>query len=197
MVSQPAYLANLKAFSKRRWRDDAEANASANSLLTEESDRGAIILAATSLEDTLEDRIIQQMPALHADEAARKQIFDQDGPISSFSRKLMIAYALGIVDKPSRKTIDLIRELRNACAHSRFPVSLEVPELRAVCEIVIVDMLPDLVDRQPITIRNALLIKIALLTHYVASGEKIEGMSAQIRYWQKLQAEDRTSPGKR
>jgi len=53
MVSQPAYLANLKSLGRRRWATDEEAAEDAGSLQFE-SDRGAIILSATTLEDMLE-----------------------------------------------------------------------------------------------------------------------------------------------
>jgi len=193
MVSQPAYLANLKAYAKFRYVTDDHGRNAAEDMVGE-SDRGAIILAATNVEDMLEWRILQLMPTLRQDEATRKQIFDQDGPIASFSRKTTMAYAMGIIDKPYRKTIDLIREIRNACAHSRHPISLRVPELRAACEVLISDTLHHLKDREPIRVRNAVLIRCAFVGHYVLTGEKIEKYEDQLVHWRKLHAEDGTSP---
>ncbi|HEV2897268.1 MAG TPA: hypothetical protein VGX71_05385 [Pseudaminobacter sp.] len=189
MVTQPAYLKNLKVYSKGYYRDDDEAYVAGLDMVGE-SDRGAIILSATNIEDMLEFRILQQLPVLREDETARKQIFEADGPISSFSRKLLIAYGMGIVDKPYRKVIDLIREIRNACAHSRQPISLAVPELRAACEVVIgEDVLANLRDQEPVTIRNAYLIRGAFVAHYIATGEKLEGIEAHWAHWRKLQEE--------
>lgn len=185
MVSQPAYLRNLKAFTKRRWDDPEASRAAANSLRSE-SDRGAIILSATTLEDMLEHKIIHFMPNLAEDETARKDVFERDGPISSFSRKLLIAYALGIVDKPYRNKIDLIREIRNACAHSRNPVSFDTPELREACKVVIGDMVDDLPDDNPASLRKAFIFTVDLISYYVATGQKVEGREARIQHVRRM-----------
>jgi len=47
-------------------------------------------------------------------------------------------------------------------------------------------MIADLKDHEPQTIRNAVLIKIAMLCHYVQNGEKIEGADAQLIYYANL-----------
>jgi len=180
MVTQPAYLRALRDYTKTKYGDDATTGTVAHFMT--ESDRGALILAATNIEDSLELQILERLPALILDEAARKEMFEQDGAISSFSRKTAMAYAMGIIDKPYRKLIDLIREVRNACAHSRQDISLEVPELRKVCEVVIADMLPDMIDRSSKNVRAAFVSKCAFVAIYIATGQKIEGSEAQIRY---------------
>ncbi|RWE34449.1 hypothetical protein [Mesorhizobium sp.] len=190
MVSQPAYLANLKSYAKLRFVGDDEEEARIRVRdLDSESDRGAIILAATNIEDMLELRILQRLPTLHHDETTRKFVFEQDGPISTFSRKILMAYAMGIVDKPYRKLIDLVREIRNACAHSRQPISLEVPELQEACKVVISDIWPDIKDHNPRTIRMAFVMKCTFIQHYILHGEKLEGREAHLAHWEKLKRE--------
>ena len=51
---------------------------------TDESDRGAIILAATSIEDMLEDKIVESLPRLNNDEPTRKRMFENDGQLATF-----------------------------------------------------------------------------------------------------------------
>jgi hypothetical protein len=187
MVTQPTYLANLKAYGRARWKDDEEANAAANNLINDESDRGAIIMAATNVEDMLEYEILHRLPALHADETARKNMFEQDGPISTFTRKIGMAYAMGIIDKEYRKRIDLVREIRNTAAHSRLPVAGDVPAIRAAIEVLIRHTIENLRTDKPAAYRNAFVIECGLLSHYIASGEKIEGVQAAYAYWQSLQ----------
>ncbi|PAP97809.1 hypothetical protein CIT25_35065 [Mesorhizobium mediterraneum] len=69
MVSQAAYLTNLKSYAKLRFRgDDDEDARRAVRDLDNESDRGAIILAATNVEDMLELRILEKLPTLQVDE---------------------------------------------------------------------------------------------------------------------------------
>jgi hypothetical protein len=113
-------------------------------------------------------------------------MFGVDGTISSFSKKMAMAYALGIIDKDYRRLIDIVREIRNACAHSRKPISLVVPVVSEACKVVISDMLPDLKDQKPETIRIAFVSKCAFISHYIGTGEKVEGSVAQLKYVAKL-----------
>lgn len=191
MVTQPAYLRNLKALSRERYNMDGsdEDFHHAAQEFVRESDRGAIILVATGIEDMLEDRILQKLPALKEDEATRKRMFERDGQLASFSKKNEMAYAMGIIDAEYRDKIDLIREIRNVCAHARKPVTMENPSLRAACEIVISDMLPDLIDRKPGTIRIAFVIKCMMVSLYIMSGKKIDGKEAQLAYREKIRRE--------
>jgi hypothetical protein len=188
MVEQPAYIQNLKKYAKiRLGGNDAGVNVDdVVRDLQDESDRGAIILAATGIEDMLEFEILKRLPNLEHDEPTRKRMFEQDGQLSSFSKKIEMAYAMGIIDKDYRKKIDLVREIRNACAHARMPLSLAKSVLRIPCEVVISDMLEDLIDHEPATIRNAFVAKSAFISHYIATGEKLEGMEAHLRHWASL-----------
>jgi hypothetical protein len=138
----------------------------------------------------LEFEILKRLPGLENDEPTRKRMFEQDGQIASFSKKIEMAYALGIIDKNYRKIIDIIREIRNACAHSRKPISLEKSVLFAACEAVISDMLPGLANREPKTIRATFVVKCGLISHYIATGEKLEGIEAISKYFEKLKKRD-------
>ncbi len=69
------------------------------------------------------------------------------------------------------KRIDLVREIRNACAYSRQPISLQIPAL-TLGEVIIKDMIPHLKNQEPKTIRDAFLIDCAFVSHYVLTGEK-------------------------
>jgi hypothetical protein len=131
-------------------------------------------------------QITSHLPALAEDESARKKIFEHDGLISSFSKRIEMAYAMGIIDKPYRKKIDLIREIRNACAHARFPLTMETKVLINACKALLAATWDDLKDHDPLTIRNAFLVECTFIAHYILSGEKIEGHQAQMLHYQKL-----------
>ncbi len=188
MVSQPAYIANLKEYARRRMQDYETEGPELIENYNNESDRGAIILAATNIEDVLEMKITEKLPTLAGDEAARKKIFEHDGLISSFSKRIEIAYAMGIIDKAYRKKIDLIREMRNACAHARFPLSMEKQVLQDASKALLAATWDDLKDHKPLTLRNAFLVECTFIGHYILTGEKIEGYEAQMRHYNKLKA---------
>jgi hypothetical protein len=188
VATQPAYLKILKDYARERHGNEEDLR-SAVLDMKGESDRGAIILSATSIEDILEIEIANRMPSLKSDDQLQKKIFEGDGPISSFSRKIDMAYALGIIDKQYHGIINLIREVRNACAHARRPISLARPELQGVCKVIISDTINDLIDESPQVLREALVIKCMLIGHYIVSGEKIEGTKAIINHYKNLTAD--------
>jgi hypothetical protein len=177
MVTEPAYLRNLKVYAKARTGVDNTPEAAVADIIAE-SDRGAIILAATGIEDILEDQIMAKLPGSKGDDDGYKRLFENDGSIASFSKKNWMAYAMGIVDEAYRKKIDLIREIRNACAHSRKPISMKDEVLSAPCKVVIADFLPVLSDSSPEALRHAFVLKCSLIIHYVLTGEKVEGPEA-------------------
>ena len=78
MVTQPAYLKNLKDYARSRFGEHTDPQALIEDL-TAESDRGAIILAATALDDMLEAAILQRLPNLINDESLRKRVFQNEG----------------------------------------------------------------------------------------------------------------------
>lgn len=76
--------------------------------IANESDRGAVLLAAAMLEDLIYQTLLERLPG------NKKDI---DGIASDFGRKIRLAAAVGIIEEETRKRLDLIRNLRNACAH--------------------------------------------------------------------------------
>jgi hypothetical protein len=141
--------------------------------LTSESDRGAFILAATSIEDTLEFALAKKMPVLATDNAARNELFGGQGTISAYSDKTLLAYALGIIDGRARKDIDLVRHIRNACAHSRLPLTMNTEALvEAVKAALGEQTLSALANHEPATLRIMFIVHCAELASYVATGRR-------------------------
>lgn len=62
----------------------------------------------------------------------RKRLFDGYGPMSSFSGKIDMAYALQIITKKAYDELTTIRRLRNKFAHSIALVSFDSDEIRAL-----------------------------------------------------------------
>lgn len=100
--------------------------------LIEESDRGAVIVAAAILENDL-DEILKE--AFRANELSEKQIgdlFDLNGPLSSFSSKALICYAFGLISKWIFDDLTTIRRLRNRFAHSPNDVDFLSDEITGI-----------------------------------------------------------------
>lgn len=126
-LGRDAVITALKALTKAPDWDTPEGTAAFTKSLWGENDRGAIILSASSIELTLERQIKRQMPHLNSEE--RSYLFDFNGPVGTFSSKIRIANAIGIIGRQIYRKIDLVREMRNACAHSREPISFQTPAI--------------------------------------------------------------------
>jgi DNA-binding MltR family transcriptional regulator len=95
--------------------------------ITTDGPRGAIIIGATLLEDALRVVIRRHMVPLKKEEA--DQLFTSTAPLATFSAKIKLAYALGIIGPKTRDDLDDIRELRNAFAHGKMVLKFETPEI--------------------------------------------------------------------
>lgn len=81
-----------------------------------ETDRGAVILATTAFEDALREALERKFKHLSSDE--RDDLFGFAKPLNSFSAKILVAYAVGILNKPRKQIAEVVRIMRNTCAHS-------------------------------------------------------------------------------
>lgn len=179
-MSQPTYLKNLKAHARRQLGGTGDSPTLAVSNLIGESDRGAVILAATSIEDVLEWAILARLPNLLLDAESRDSVFGHNGSLGTFSSKITMAYAMGVIDKAGRREIDLIREMRNACAHARMPISFEMDVLADIARQVIPELLPHIAKPvDPKWLRHAFVLKCVFLCQYIISGKRAD-ISAEI-----------------
>jgi hypothetical protein len=178
MVKQPAYLAAFKAYTRTQHGTEDDVEKVVKDLGVE-SDRSVVIIAATGVEDILEWAIRTKMPTLQVDPAAGKYLFGANGPCSTFATKILVAYALGVIDRATKDQCDLIREIRNGCAHGRKPLSFERPELTAICKAVIgKEFLSELPDHKPRTIRDAFVVATAAIQHSVIAGRRLTAKEA-------------------
>ncbi len=121
----------LKQLSKARLlKEDQDAFLE---LLISESDRAVIIMFVSALEDALAERLVEMMPSISGEEKsaekARKSIFEFDGPLGSFGRKILFSYALGIIDEVTKGELEILRNVRNQAAHAQVQVTFETPEI--------------------------------------------------------------------
>lgn len=128
-------------------------------------------MAATGVEDDLQAAILSRLPGLAGDNAATETMFGINGGLGTFSKKIQMAYAMGIVDAPARRLLDLIRETRNACAHARLHLSFKEAVLRDIVKQVVAEALPRLVDQDHgLGLRHLFVMKCVLLSEYIHTG---------------------------
>jgi DNA-binding MltR family transcriptional regulator len=80
------------------------------------ADRSASILACAWIEDLLEVALRYNLIALSKSED--EGLFAGVGPLSSFSARIRVAHAMGVVSAKLRDDLDALRKIRNDYAHS-------------------------------------------------------------------------------
>lgn len=98
--------------------------------LNDETDRGCALMAAAYLDYELEELLHKY---LLDDPKATSNMLKNNGPLSTFSSKIEIAYLLGLIGKNTRKDLNLIRKVRNEFAHKSDPLSFEDDSIKNRC----------------------------------------------------------------
>ena len=127
-MADPAYIVAFKKLLK-----EGPDHSHVNEMVREfygENDRAAIILLSTFAEQGIVWAIRSKMRK----HSLVGQLFDPDGAIGTFGAKIFVAFALDLFGTKTKHDLDLIRTLRNGCAHSDIPLRFKTPEVRAVCD---------------------------------------------------------------
>jgi len=105
--------------------------------LINESDRGAVLLGASQLDNQLTDFFDALVPATTSGKR-RKEIFNITGPFGSFSGKLDVAFTCRLLPETLVTAIHRFRKLRNDVAHKPISFSLtdHTDEVRAIFALI-------------------------------------------------------------
>lgn len=87
-------------------------------ILEKESDRGAVLVGTAYLENLLEKQL-----KYHFDPDSKKtkivdELFKFESALGTFSSKIKICYCLNLITKDMYSDFEIIRKIRNLCAHS-------------------------------------------------------------------------------
>src|SRR5690554_2778555 len=98
-------------------------------LISGESDRGAVIVAASILDESLGEILKSFLlrPSTKKDEF----IDGAYAPLGSFSAKIELSFRLGIIRKPIRQQLMLFKSIRNDVAHRLSVASLQDEKCRS------------------------------------------------------------------
>jgi DNA-binding MltR family transcriptional regulator len=97
------------------------------------SDRTLAIVAASILEHSLRVAILAKFVPLNEEDQSKLFDGNQNGPLATFSAKIRLAFALGIIGPMTREDIDRVRIIRNAFAHSMSDIHFSSPEVVDMC----------------------------------------------------------------
>lgn len=133
MSKSPKSLAALKRLAAQPFT--VETLPAIMDSLKNESDRAVVIISSSIIEEELGNLIKRIMLQLSNDD--EQKIFGFDGPAGTFSNRILLAFTLGLIDTNDRRKLDILRQMRNACAHSRVPLTFSTPELLDVARLLL------------------------------------------------------------
>jgi hypothetical protein len=91
-------------------------------VLGTESERSAVVLGAERIHVALESNLKQFLRPCPDNQDI---LFSSDGALGTFSRKIEMAYRLGLIDLKFKQALNLVRRLRNDFAHAIMVESLQ------------------------------------------------------------------------
>jgi DNA-binding MltR family transcriptional regulator len=91
--------------------------------LRTEKDISVAIVASAIVEASLEALLRSKMTI--PNKQFDKDLFEGQGPLSSFSAKINIAQAFRFINEAVAKELHAFREIRNAFAHAKIPISFD------------------------------------------------------------------------
>lgn len=91
-----------------------------------ESDRGAAILVGSFAEHALGTYLTHHVK----DKGVGEKLFGPVGPLSSFSQRIAVAYAFGLINQRQYKEFEAIRQVRNYFAHHPLEATFDSPEVQ-------------------------------------------------------------------
>jgi hypothetical protein len=95
----------------------------------EKNDRAIAIVGATFLDILLEHTL---RAFLVDNEKEVNKLLQPDQPLGTFSGKIMMVYCLGLIYKPVRDDLNLVRKIRNEFAHNLY-ASFEDEKIKSWC----------------------------------------------------------------
>lgn len=96
------------------------------------NDRGYCLLVVSTLENNI-DEVIERQVA-HFNKEDYEAFFDSSGAAGSLSRKIALLQAFKVIGPLTRRNLNIIREIRNAFAHGKLPITFDTAEVKALCE---------------------------------------------------------------
>lgn len=98
--------------------------------LTPETDRGCALMAAAYLDSQLAELLKLYFVD---DSRLAKDLFEHNGPLASFSSRIDVAFALGLIGPHARRELHLIRRIRNDFGHEAKPISFDYAAIASRC----------------------------------------------------------------
>jgi DNA-binding MltR family transcriptional regulator len=136
-----------------------------------ETDRGLCLFAIARL-DALLYELLDRI--LVGSKTSKRSLFNNNGPLATFSSKIKICYSLGVISKDLMSEIDIFRTIRNIFAHSDQSISFDTKEISDECLKLKVFKTQTLRENRPSFITSFMFIATVLISEIRSATPFIE-----------------------
>lgn len=113
-----------------KFQDRAQAVCDFRRTLTPETDRGCALMAQAYLDAQLEELLRRYF----VDDAKHtREVLGQSKPLGTFSARVDVAYALGLISLKMHRDLHLIRKIRNDFGHDPSPINFHHSKIANRC----------------------------------------------------------------
>lgn len=127
-----------------------------------ETDRGAVLVCASVLDETLKELLMTFFP----DTPSSKSLLSGgNAPIGTFSSRIDLCHALGLIQDDEHKELTLIRKIRNEFAHKWEDISFESQKIRDL-SANLPDLISHLDENQVSTRLHFITVSVKLLMRF-------------------------------
>lgn len=99
--------------------------------ISQQTDRGVALVGGAYIDLVLRDAITARLcdiPDIF------KLLFENRGPLQSFGARIQIGFALGIYGRRAFQDFNLIKDIRNAFAHSAEAIAFNQTDISSLCQ---------------------------------------------------------------
>jgi len=96
------------------------------------SDRGMTIVSASMLDNLLK-QLLETLLIENLKPSESERLFRNNGPLSNYSSKILMAHSLGLISDFEKKLLNNIRSVRNRFAHELETVSFSDDSISGIC----------------------------------------------------------------
>jgi mannitol operon repressor len=112
-------------------KDNSEMFIQLTEELKSETDRAAALLSAAYI-DHLLAKLLETMVVVDGS-GIRDNLFNgSSAPLATFSSRILVSFAFGLISEEEKIEINLIRKIRNKFAHQLMGLSFETEEIRSL-----------------------------------------------------------------
>jgi hypothetical protein len=120
----------------RKAPDAGAARAVLNAMESHDSDRSAALVMTTFVDTSLNGIILYAL-GINSQDAIMSLLIDSRAPLYTFDEKIRFCTAAGLFGTISKNNLNVMRQVRNAFAHSMVDITFTTPEIERACNRLI------------------------------------------------------------